>query len=114
MIRIPLQGAPRRTHNRSTGRIEATLLRQTAMALLLAAPLIAHAQASPFETGATALQNNLFTIMTPIAVILVIALGIAAMVNRISWSWAVAAIAGVAMTFGAPQIVTWIRGAFGV
>jgi type IV secretion system protein VirB2 len=81
---------------------------------LYAAPVLSFAQASPFETGATALQNNLFTIMTPIAIILVIALGIAAMVNRISWTWAVAAIAGIAMTFGAPQIVTWIRGSFGV
>jgi type IV secretion system protein VirB2 len=81
---------------------------------LYAAPALSFAQASPFETGATALQNNLFTIMTPIAIILVIALGIAAMVNRISWAWAVAAIAGIAMTFGAPQIVTWIRGSFGV
>lgn len=77
-------------------------------------PLLAHAQTSPFETGATALQDNLLTIMTPIAIILVIALGIGAMVNRISWTWAVAAIAGIALTFGAPQIVTWVRGAFGV
>jgi type IV secretion system protein VirB2 len=82
--------------------------------LALSVPLLAHAQASPFQTGATALQTNLLTIMTPIAIILVIALGIGAMVNRISWTWAVAAIAGIALTFGAPQIVTWIRGAFGV
>lgn len=82
--------------------------------LTLVLPLLAHAQASPFETGATALQTNLLAIMTPIAIILVIALGIGAMVNRISWTWAVAAIAGIALSFGAPQIVNWIRGAFGV
>jgi type IV secretion system protein VirB2 len=99
--------------NLRPARSSANRLRTTAL-LLLFLPLLAHAQASPFETGATSLQNNLLTIMTPIAIILVIALGIGAMVNRISWTWAVAAIAGIALTFGAPQIVGWIRGAFGV
>jgi type IV secretory pathway VirB2 component (pilin) len=72
------------------------------------------AQASPFETGATALQDNILTLLTPVAVILVIALGVAAMVNRVSWAWSVAAIAGIALSFGAPQIVDWVRGLFGV
>jgi type IV secretion system protein VirB2 len=114
VIPTSLRSALQRTHNGS-GRSNAALLRQTIPVLLLAAaPLLAHAQASPFEAGATALQDNLLTIMTPIAIILVIALGIGAMVNRISWTWAVAAIAGIALTFGAPQIVAWLRGAFGV
>ena len=49
-----------------------------------------------------------------VAVILVMALGIMAMANRISWGWPIAAIVGIAIIFGAPQIVTWIRGMFGV
>jgi type IV secretion system protein VirB2 len=81
---------------------------------LLAVPVLAHAQTSPFQTGATALQTNLLTLLTPVAVILVIALGVGAMVNRISWAWCIAAIAGIALSFGAPQIVTWIRGMFAV
>jgi type IV secretion system protein VirB2 len=52
--------------------------------------------------------------MTPVAVILVIALAVAAMANRISWGWVISAIVGIALAFGAPQMVTWIRGAFGV
>ena len=80
----------------------------------LALPGIALAQASPFQTSATALQTNLLTLLTPVAVILIIALGVGAMVNRISWTWCVAAIAGIALSFGAPQIVTWIRGMFAV
>jgi type IV secretion system protein VirB2 len=82
--------------------------------LSLLTPVLALAQASPFETGATALQTNLLTLLTPVAIILVIVLGIAAMVNRISWAWSVAAIAGIALSFGAPQIVGWVRGMFGV
>jgi type IV secretory pathway VirB2 component (pilin) len=41
-------------------------------------------------------------------------LGIMAMANRISWGWPIAAIVGIAIVFGAPQIVTWIRGMFAV
>ena len=77
-------------------------------------PEMALAQASPFLTGATSLQTNILAWATPIAVILVMALGIMAMANRISWGWPIAAIVGIAVVFGAPQIVTWIRGMFGV
>lgn len=77
-------------------------------------PELVWAQASPFLTGATSLQTNILAWATPIAVILVMALGIMAMANRISWGWPIAAIVGIAVVFGAPQIVTWIRGMFGV
>jgi type IV secretion system protein VirB2 len=42
------------------------------------------------------------------------ALGAMAMANRISWGWCFAAILGIAIAFGAPQIVSWVRGMFGV
>jgi len=78
-------------------------------------PLLALAQAaSPFMTGATALQTNILAWLTPIAVILVMALGAMAMANRMSWGWCLGAIIGIAIAFGAPQIVTWVRGMFGV
>ena len=82
--------------------------------LLLAVPLTALAQASPFMTGATALQANLLAWLTPIAIILVMVLGGMAMANRVSWGWVIGAILGIAIAFGAPQIVTWVRGMFGV
>jgi type IV secretion system protein VirB2 len=77
-------------------------------------PSIAMAQSSPFLTGATALQTNILAWLTPIAVILVMALGAMAMANRISWAWCFAAILGICIAFGASQIVTWVRGLFGV
>jgi type IV secretion system protein VirB2 len=77
-------------------------------------PALAAAQASPFLTGATALQSNILAWLTPVAVILVMALGAMAMANRMSWGWCFGAILGIAIAFGAPQIVTWIRGMFGV
>lgn len=86
------------------------------LAVLLAwAPVEALAQAtSPFMTGATALQTNILAWLTPIAIILVMALGAMAMANRMSWGWCIGAIIGIAIAFGAPQIVAWVRGMFGV
>ena len=86
-----------------------------ALLLLGAMPDLVFAQAaSPFMTGATALQTNILDWLTPIAIILVMVLGAMAMANRISWGWCIAAILGIAISFGAPQIVTWVRGMFGV
>jgi type IV secretion system protein VirB2 len=84
------------------------------LAGLLCYPSLASAQSSPFLTGATALQTNILAWLTPIAIILVMVLGGMAMANRISWGWCIGAILGIAIAFGAPQIVTWVRGMFGV
>jgi type IV secretion system protein VirB2 len=81
---------------------------------LIGTPELAMAQASPFLTGATSLQTNLLAWLTPIAIILVMVLGGLAMANRVSWGWCLGAILGIAVGFGAPQIVTWVRGMFGV
>ena len=84
------------------------------VSLIVTAPRGALAQASPFMTGATALQTNNLAWLTPVAIILVMVLGGIAMANRVSWGWCLGAIFGIAVAFGAPQIVTWIRGMFGV
>jgi type IV secretion system protein VirB2 len=88
--------------------------RACAAVLLASAPVLALAQSSPFLTGATALQTNILAWLTPIAIILVMALGAMAMANRLSWGWCLGAILGIAIAFGAPQIVTWVRTMFGV
>ena len=89
--------------------------RLPAVAVLWAVPIIAiQAQNSPFMTGATALQTNILAWLTPIAIILVMVLGAMAMANRLSWGWCLGAILGIAIAFGAPQIVAWVRGMFGV
>ncbi len=84
-------------------------------AIMLAfAPQLALAQTSPFLTGANALQTNILAWLTPLAIILIMVLGGMAMANRMSWGWCMGAILGIAIAFGAPQIVTWVRGMFGV
>jgi type IV secretion system protein VirB2 len=91
-----------------------TAVTLTLVLATVALPGTAFAQASPFLTGANALQTNILAWLTPVAVILVMVLGAMAMANRISWAWCIAAILGIAIAFGAPQIVTWVRGLFGV
>jgi type IV secretion system protein VirB2 len=71
-------------------------------------------QASPFLTGANSLQTNILAWLTPVAIILIMVLGGMAMANRMSWGWCIGAVIGIAIAFGAPQIVTWVRGMFGV
>jgi type IV secretion system protein VirB2 len=72
------------------------------------------AQSSPFLTGANALQTNILAWLIPIAISLIMVLGGMAMANRMSWGWCIGAILGIAIAFGAPLIVTWVRGMFGV
>ena len=103
-------------HHPHTFRIgdKRTALLGLLLVAILCAPGTALAQASPFMTGATALQTNILAWLTPVAIILVMALGGMAMANRMSWGWCIGAILGIAIGFGAPQIVTWVRGMFGV
>jgi len=78
------------------------------------APAFAFAQAgSPFETGATNLETSVIAIAAPVAVLLVIALGVAAAAGRISVGWALGIILGIGLVFAAQPVVTWIRGLFG-
>jgi type IV secretion system protein VirB2 len=95
-------------------RTQLTALPLLLVILVILAPDVAMAQSSPFMTGATALQSNLLAWLTPVAIILVMVLGGMAMANRMSWGWCLGAILGIAIGFGAPQIVSWVRGMFGV
>ena len=80
------------------GRLCALRRAHSGLFLLVATamPVLAFAQASPFLTGATALESNILAWLTPIAVILVMVLGAMAMANRISWGWCIGAILGIA------------------
>ena len=90
------------------------LRRSTSAIVLSLVQSAVFAQSSPFLTGANALQTNILAWLTPVAIILVMVLGGMAMANRMSWGWCIGAILGIAIAFGAPQIVTWVRGMFGV
>ena len=95
-------------------RFERLALVSLLFALTLCTPELCLAQTSPFMTGATSLQTNILAWLTPVAIILVMVLGGMAMANRMSWGWCLGAVLGIAIAFGAPQIVTWVRGMFGV
>jgi len=102
-------------HPQRAARICVALSLCIAAALAMCLPEAALADTtSPFMTGATSLQTNILAWLTPVAIILVMVLGGMAMANRMSWGWCIGAILGIAIGFGAPQIVTWVRGMFGV
>jgi type IV secretion system protein VirB2 len=82
--------------------------------VFLLVPAWALAQTSPFDTGANGLVSFAMTIGTPIAVLIIIGLAIAAAVGKVSWGWVIGAIVGIAAIFGSQQIVAWIRSMFGV
>ena len=101
-------------HHPRTQRLTSAAFCSLLIVLVVCAPEPSMAQASPFMTGATSLESNILAWLTPIAIILVMVLGGMAMANRMSWGWCIGAILGIAIAFGAPQIVTWVRGMFGV
>lgn len=70
--------------------------------------------AGPFTTGSGALSTDILAILTPVAVIAVMALGALAWFGRVSWGHAVTGMVGIVLVFGSQQIVTWVRGLFGV
>ena len=92
------------------GRVRRLLLVLGVMQLV---PEWAISQTSPFLTGATSLQSNILAWLTPIAIILVMVAGGLAMAGRASWGWFIGLVIGIPIAFGAPQIVTWVRGMFG-
>ena len=69
---------------------------------------------SPFATGTSAFQGQLSTILTPVAAVAVMVCGAMAWFGRLSWWWMVAVMIGIGLVFGGPQIVSWVRGIFGV
>ena len=102
-------------HHKLTEFDRVSIAARAAVALFISStPGWVLAQGSPFLTGATALQSNILAWLTPIAIILVMVLGAMAMAARLSWGWCIGAILGIAIAFGAPQIVGWVRTMFGV
>src|SRR5262245_4678947 len=84
-----------------------------AVTCLLASPA-GNAAEDVFTRGAESLVDFALTIATPLAIITVIGVGLAAAVGRISWGWVVGVVVGIGLIFGAPQLVPWARDLFGV
>lgn len=91
-----------------------TLFQTLILAAAATLPQLASAQASPFQTGADSMVTNLIALATPVAILAIMVLAIVAMTGRISWGWPIGALVGIGVIFGAPQIVAWARGVFGV
>lgn len=71
-------------------------------------------QASPIQTGAESIVDELLALALPFAIIAVMVLGLLAFAGRLSAGIAVLCIFGICLVFGAPQLVDWGRSLFGV
>ncbi|PAB24467.1 transposase, partial [Pseudomonas savastanoi pv. nerii] len=69
---------------------------------------------TPFQTGTRGLSADTLAMLTPLAGIAIMAVGLLALFGRIHWMWLVGSIVGIVLLFGSDQIVSWIRGLFGV
>lgn len=56
----------------------------------------------------------MLAILTPVALIAVMASGTLAWFGKISWWYLIGVVIGIVLVFGAPQIVTWVRTLAGV
>lgn len=99
---------------KSSRRIRTTAVSTACLTASSLTPTWVWAQASPFLTGANALQTNVYAWLTPLAILAVMGVAIFFMMGRLSMSAAAAILLGIALGFGAPQIVTWVRGMFAV
>ena len=84
-----------------------TLLSVASMACLLCLPETA--LAAPWDTAAQQVLS-IFTggLTRTIAIIAVIALGLAAMAGKLSWRWAINIILGIVLIFGSAAFVDYI------
>lgn len=67
------------------------------------------AMAAPWDSAATQILG-IFTggLARTIAIIAVIACGVAAMVGKLSWDWAIKIVIGIVLIFGATAIVDYV------
>lgn len=89
------------------------IFRNAAVALLAAIAPAAFAQV-PFAAGSAMLTADVLALVTPIAGLALIAVGVVAWFGKISWMWFAGLVVGILLVFGNQQIVSWIRGMFGV
>ncbi len=76
-------------------------------------PVLAYA-VPPFTAAAGGLTADVMTIITPLAGLAVIVIGLLALINVIHWGWLAGALIGIGLIFGHDQVVSWFRGLMGV
>jgi len=86
-------------------------LRALLMASMTCMPTLLAAQVSSYIP--TDSISPLAEWLIALAILLVLVLGVMAKARRISWAWCIGAIFGLAVAFGAPQVLHWFQATFG-
>lgn len=69
--------------------------------------------AAPWDDAAKGAFDLIMSIVRWVAIIAVVACGIAAMAGKLSWEWAIKIIVGLVLVFGATQVVDYFRAGMG-
>jgi len=97
-------------NKRTAGKHDRTTLQLLGMLCVVVVAMLPElAMAAPWDSAATQILA-IFTggLTRTIAIIAVIALGIAAIAGKLSWDWAIKVIIGIVFIFGATAIVDYI------
>lgn len=70
-------------------------------------PSLAHAQSQPWETTAQKTYDLIMSIARWVAIIAVVACGLAAIFGKLSWDWAGKIIIGLVLIFGGTYLVDY-------
>jgi len=89
-------------------------LRSGGFLSILVATNVLAADASPFGRSLNSFVDIFFDWATPLAIIAVSIVGLAALFGFLRLQAAVYAVIGIVIVFGAPQFVVWVRATGGV
>lgn len=70
--------------------------------------------AMPFASGSNTVKADIISFVTPLIGVAIIALGLACGFGKLSWWWFGGVVVGVILVYGHEQIISWLRGAFGI
>jgi type IV secretion system protein VirB2 len=101
-----MQANPLRERNRS-------FLIALAVLALVAVPSVAMAQGAPWESTGQRTFDMIMSIARWVAMVGIVACGLAAFFGKLSWDWAGKIIIGLVLVFAAPQIVDYFRQSMG-
>ncbi|CAM4404208.1 MAG: hypothetical protein LEGION0398_MBIBDBAK_01216 [Legionellaceae bacterium] len=65
-----------------------------------------------FSSGTKQLGDDIMNFLSPLAGIVIIALGVGAWMGKISWAWCISFIFGLILVFGHQQVLDWLRSLF--
>lgn len=94
-------------------RYRTTLVMVLVASVFCLMPAVAFAQAAPWEQAAQGTYDLIMSIARWVAIIGIVACGLAALFGKLSWEWAGKIIIGLVLIFGGTHLVDYFSSAMG-